>query len=426
MRLNELTATEIVKKIVSGSTTAEEVMHDCLARIHEREGSVRAFVSLDENLAMERARRSDVSGKPGQLRGVPFVIKDIIDTVDFPAGWGSAIYEGRRPRRNASCVELLLTEGAIPVGKSVTTEFACFNPGKTTNPHNPGHTPGGSSSGSAAAVADCMVPLGLGSQTAASLVRPAAFCGVFAYKASHGMIDLEGVMGLAQSLDSLGMLARSVSDLRLSNRALCRVPPQPIWNSDTAPRIALFRGPHWSECSIKARDACTRAMSRLSDSGAEVAEIAFPETYLELAAAHKTVMAFEVATARLFEYNNHRQKLSPKFTELVQDGLSTPVGEYRDALDMRDRAQRQLDTMFTDLDAFLCPAAADEAPSGLDSTGDPLFSRIWTLLKLPAVSIPCAKGENGLPIAVQLVGRRNEDARLLAAADWVANTLADI
>ncbi len=426
MRLNELSATEIVRQISSRRITAQEVMNDCLARIREREGQIGALVALDEGLAMERARESDILGNKGMLRGVPFVIKDIIDTIDFPTEWGSAIYMGNRPPRNASCVELFLKEGAIPVGKSVTTEFACFHPGKTVNPHNPLHTPGGSSSGTAAAVADRMVPLGFGSQTAASVVRPAAYCGVFAYKASHGMIDLDGVMGLARSLDSLGVFAKSVSDLRLSRSALCRTTAHRDGNLGAAPRIALFRGPHWSECSIQVRDACTRALHQLAGNGAEVVETEYPEIFLDLTAAHETVMAFEIATSRSYEFNNHRQQLSQKFKELVQTGLSTTFRDYRIALDLRNRAQRQLKAIFTDLDAFLCPAAPDEAPSSLDTTGDPLFSRIWTLLQLPAVSIPFGEGENGLPVAVQLVGRKCGDDRLLAAADWVAAALGHV
>ena len=423
MNLNTLSATEIVDRIRAGLNSAEEIMHDCLDRIRERNPEIDAFVALDEELAIRRARAADRAKSPGSLHGVPFAIKDIIDTRDFVTTWGSPIYGSVRPPRNASCVELFMRAGAIPVGKSLTTEFACFTPGKTVNPHNPAHTPGGSSSGSADAVADCMVPLGFGSQTAASLIRPAAFCGIFAYKSSHGQIDDEGVMGLSPSLDSLGILARSVADLKRCRSVLCQRHEAPIWPDDSTPRIALMRGPHWSECSESGRDACISAMSILADCGAKTTELSHPIPFEGLSDAHKIVMEYEMSTTRCFEYFNHRESLSPKFAEMMESGLAIEVERYEKALDMRDRAQRRADAFFSEVDVLLTPAAQGEAPHGLHTTGDPLFSRMWTLLQLPAVAIPHGAGEHGLPLAIQMVARKGEDDRLLAAAEWVARKL---
>ncbi len=419
-------AAAVARAIRSGETTAEAVMQDCLARVKEREPEIGAFVHLDEDAALSAARAADERKAVGPLHGVPFAIKDIIDTVDFPTGWGSPIYEGHRPPRNAACVELFLRAGAVPVGKTVTTEFAYFKPGKTANPHNTAHTPGGSSSGSAAAVADGMVPLAFGSQTAASLIRPAAYCGVVGYKGSLGAFDLQGVMGLSPSLDSLGLLARNVEDLTLARSVLCGSAPEPPSDFDeTPPRIALMRGPHWQDGSIEMRDVCQRAIDRFAARGADVGELTHPDVFGRLTGHHVTVMAFETARARIFEYERHRGQLSSQFTDLMESGASVSRDDYVAALQDRDRATRILETLFQDVDVILAPAAPGEAPAGLEATGDPLFSRAWNLLQVPCVSVPAGSGPNGLPLAVQAIGRFGDDDRLLAAAAWMHRQLAD-
>ena len=418
--LNWLGLAESARRIHAGDLTAEALMTACLERIAAREPEVGAFVCYDADAALEAARQCDRSECGGPLHGVPFGVKDIIDTERFPTGWGTDFYAQHRPVRNASCVELFVRAGAIPVGKTVTTEFAYFKPGKTANPHDPAHTPGGSSSGSAAAVADGMLPFGFGSQTAASLIRPAAYCGIPGYKASHGGFDLQGVMALAPSLDTLGFLAREIEDFELARAVLCGSEAAPAIDLDRAPlRVSLFRGPHWNEGSVEMRDVCRRAMDALAAAGATTGELACPESFAELTECHETVMAFEVARARIFEYSRYRDAISPQFRELFESGLALERGAYLAACATRDRAARLLESRFVDVDVILTPAAPGESPAGLDATGDPLFSRGWSLLQVPCLSIPYRRGPNGLPLAVQLVGRLGGDDALLAAAKWV-------
>ncbi len=424
--LNSLGAAALARKIKAQEVSAVDVMAACLARIEAREDAVGAFIHLDKDRALAAAQAADASPSGGLLHGVPFAAKDIIDTVDFPTGWGSPIYAGHRPPRNASCVELMMRQGAIPVGKTVSTEFAYFQPGKTANPHNLAHTPGGSSSGSAAAVGDDMVPLAFGSQTAGSMIRPAAFCGVLGYKASHGGFDLQGVMGLSASLDMLGVMARDVEDLVLTRAALCGAAPTlHSAFAGEAPRVALMRGPDWENGTPEMRDVCERAMAKLANQGAKTAELAVPEIFHQLVKAQKVVMAFETARARIFEFEHHRGQLSDHFIALMEEGLALPREDYERALEARDMGQAALEGLFADADVLLTPAAPGEAPEGLGATGDPLFNRIWTLLQVPCVSVPFGVGPKGLPLSVQLIGRKGDDDRLLAAADWVHRCLRE-
>ena len=418
--LNRIGAAEIARRIRAGETSAEAVMQACLERIEAREPAIGAFTSIDPGAALEAARRADREEPTGALHGVPFGIKDIIDTENYPTGWGTSVYAGQRPVRNASCVELFLRAGAIPVGKTVTTEFAYFRPGKTANPHNTAHTPGGSSSGSAAAVADFMLPLAFGSQTAASLIRPAAYCGIPGYKASHGDFDLQGVMALSPCMDTLGLLAREIEDFEIARSVLCGSHPVLLRDpEESPPRISLFRGPHWNDGSLEMRDVCQRAMTRLQQAGAITGELACPDIFTELTECQKTVMAYETAHARIFEYSRYRDRISDQFRDLVETGLTVTREAYEAACATRDRAARLLAGMFSDIDVILTPAAPGEAPAGLDATGDPLFSRGWNLLRVPCVSIPFGLGPNGLPLSVQLVGPMHDDDRLLAIAAWV-------
>jgi Asp-tRNA(Asn)/Glu-tRNA(Gln) amidotransferase A subunit family amidase len=423
-KLNELSFAQMALQIRTGLVTSEAIMLACIDRIEQREAEVGAFVCFDANAALASARLADQSEAKEPLHGVPFAIKDIIDTNMFPTGWGTTFYDGHQPSRNASCVEMFIRAGAIPFGKTVTTEFAYFKPGKTANPHNLNHTPGGSSSGSAAAVADNMLPFGFGSQTAASLIRPAAYCGIAGYKASHGSFDLQGVMSLSPSLDTLGFIAREIEDFELARSVLCGSTPAKLIDLEAAPlRISLFRGPHWQEGSLEMRDVCNRAVNGLKSAGAQTGELACPEVFKLLTAAQKTVMGYEVAHARIFEYSRYEDQLSLQFKQLVESGLAVSRSDYESACTTRDRAARILEMMFIDTDIILTPAAPGEAPLGLDATGDPLFSRGWNLLKVPCISIPYGKGPNGLPLSVQLVARLGADDDLLAAAKWVDRQL---
>jgi amidase len=424
--LEHLSAAGMARAIRAGDTTPSAVMKAHLDRIAAREAEVGAFIHLDAERAMERAREADRQPAMGPLHGVPFAIKDIIDTDDMPTGWGSDIFAGRQPDRNAACVQAFLDAGAIPVGKTVTTEFAYFRPGKTANPYNPAHTPGGSSSGSAAAVADYMVPLAFGSQTAASLIRPAAYCGVCAFKPTTGGFDLSGVMALSPSLDTLGVLARTPQDLMLASSVLTGRPqPAPPDFSEAKPRIALMRGPHWRDGSMEMRDVCGRAMRALADHGAETGEIGSPPLFAELTDAQKTVMSYEAANARRDVYTSHRDAVSIQFAQLIHEGQAVTEARYQDALAIRDRAGAMVDALFADFDGVLVPSAPGEAPEGLGGTGDPLFSRMWNLLQLPCVALPFGVGPRGLPVGVQLLGRLHEDAGLLAVAEWVHAVFSD-
>ena len=419
-----MTATQIAAHISSGKLTAEAVMNDHLARIAAREREVNAFIDFDAERALMLARAADQRPEKGLLHGVPFAVKDIIDTVDLPTSWGSPIYKGFQAPRNASCVEMLMRAGAIPIGKTVTTEFAYFSPGATRNPHNLEHTPGGSSSGSAAAVADGMAAFGLGSQTAASLTRPAAYCGVFGYKASQGSIDLQGVMGLASNLDSLGLLARGIDDLILARAALCgTVLPSDSQGHSSPQKVAFFKGPHWHEASQSMQDACVSAAEALRSAGVSVTDMESPAEFAHLSECHKTVMAFEVARARHFEFRSYPEQLSSAFYGLIETGLSISRADYDAALAARDAGEAALAKLLSSHDAIMTPAAPSGAPAGIKATGDPLFSRLWTLMRVPTVTLPFGRDAANLPLAFQLVGRFGEDQTLLAHSRVIADHL---
>ncbi len=418
-------ATEIAAAIAAGRTTASAVMAAHLDRISLRDQRVGAFEYLDTGRAMERARKADdlPTDARGPLHGVPFAIKDIIDTADMPTEWGSEIHAGRQPATDATCVRLFRDAGAIPLGKTVTTEFAYFRPGRTANPNNLAHTPGGSSSGSAAAVADFMVPLAFGSQTAASLVRPAAYCGTCAFRPTTGGFDLGGVMGLSPSLDTLGVMARSVADLKLcrailtGTRETVRQEPE-----NRPPRIGFMPGPHWQEGSQAMRDVCRMAMANLEKRGAPAREIPYPAAFENLADAHQIVMAYEAARTRIGEFNVHRDKISRQFASLMEDGLRITDVAYHETLAVRDLATGQFEALFPEFDAILVPSAGGAAPAGLEATGDPLYSRSWNLMRVPCVALPVARTQDNLPLGIQLLSRRGDDSRLLQVAGWVEAT----
>ncbi|WP_166417138.1 amidase [Cochlodiniinecator piscidefendens] len=421
--LNTLSAVEIVAQIRKGIVTPSEVMAACLNRIKTREPEIGAFIHLEADRAMERAKALDDLPPKGALFGVPFAVKDIIDTDDMPTRWGSPIYENRKPERNASCVEAFIAAGAIPIGKTVTTEFAYFQPGKTANPHNTGHTPGGSSSGSAAAVADHMVPLAFGSQTAASLIRPAAYCGISAFRPTTGGFNLQGVMGLSHSLDTLGVLARTVPDLSLCREVLMGdlATSLPEIDEDSLPCVGLMRGPNWWDGSIEMRNVCTTAMGAITATGANTGDVSTPPSFTNLTQAQITVMAYETARTRICEYSAQQDQLSPQFAALIEDGRNVSDTEYQRALSQRERSYAMLEAVMGDCDVLLAPSAPGEAPAGLGATGDPLYSRMWNLLQVPTVALPFLTGPNGLPTGIQLIAKRGHDAKLLAVAEWLQN-----
>ena len=437
----QLSAADAARMIRDGALSAEELVGSCLARIRELESNVQAWTFLDEEHALAQARAADELRRSGQaagpLCGVPVGIKDIIDTGDMPTENGTVLHAGRTPREDAAVVARLRAAGAVILGKTVTTECAYFHPGKTRNPHNPEHTPGGSSSGSAAAVAAGMVPLALGSQTNGSVIRPAAFCGAYGFKPSHGLVPRTGILKLSRTLDHVGVFARSLEDLALAAESLtgwdagdpdthpaARVPFGAIAAEEPPipPVIGFIKTPHWDRVDAEAKEAFGELVEAL---GGAVEEIELFPSAAEAWDWHKTIMESEMATNLEREWRDGRDKLSDKLRALIERGREVRAVDYQRALSLIAPMQESFEELFTQrYDAILTPAAPGTAPKGLDSTGDPTFCTLWTLAGLPALSLPLLRGSNGMPLGVQLVGRRHFDARLLRTARWLETQIS--
>ena len=418
-----LNAWEAAEAIAAGSLTSEALVRDCLQRIEERDPAIAAWTHLDPQQALAQARDRDREPGSGPLHGVPVGIKDIIDTTDMPTTYGSPIYADNQTPWDAACVALLRQAGAVIMGKTVSTEFAMYEPGKTANPHNPAHTPGGSSSGSAAAVASEMVPLALGSQTAGSIVRPASFCGVVGYKPTHSDFSLGGIKLLSQTLDTLGGFARCVQDLALLRAVLMGSPPQ-LTTPAQPPRIGLCRTPQWRQATPATQEAVETAARRFANAGAQVEELTLPAEFDGLVEAQTTVQIFEGVRCCAYELTQRRDELSASTQKLLGPGENLSYAEYRSALQLAESCRAALPAVFADHDVLLVPSAAGEAPAGLGATGNPLFNRMWTLLHTPVISLPGLSGPQGLPVGVQAVGALGADDHLLAAAAWMHPRLA--
>ena len=428
-------ASEAAQRIRDGVLTSEELVQSCLERIRTLEPKVQAWQFLDEEHALAQARACDErkrSGEPiGPLHGVPVGVKDIIDTADMPTENGTALHEGRTPRDDAAVVRMLRAAGAVILGKTVTTECAYFNPGKTRNPHNPEHTPGGSSSGSAAAVGAGMVPLALGSQTAGSVIRPAAFCGAYGFKPTHGLIPRTGVLALSRTLDHVGLFARSIDDLALlleqlqgyderdpDTRPRARIPFRSVAGEEPPlePMFAFVKTPHWERMDPDAKEAYAELREAL---GKQVEEVQVFVSGNEPWDWHRTIMEAEMA-ANLEPLWSKAPKASEKLRALLERGKETRALDYQRALRRIAPTVEGFDELFMQrYDAIITPPALGTAPKGLASTGDPAFCSVWTLLGMPAITLPLMQGENGLPLGVQLVGRKGYDARLLRTARWL-------
>ena len=423
--LRSLSAREASRQIAARRITAEDLTAAYVERIEAREAVVGAWQYFDREQALAAARRRDTEPPRGPLHGIPIAVKDLIDTVDMPTAYGSAIYRGHWPAADASCVALARAAGAVVLGKTVTTEFATFTPGKTANPRNPAHTPGGSSSGSAAAVADGMAPLAFGTQTAGSVIRPGAYCGCVAYKPSFGLINRAGIKQLADSLDTVGVFARTVDDAAffvgvLSERPALRqlaLPQQP-------PRFGLYRTPAWDRAEPATAAALDIARAALERAGAVVSELPIAPEHQGLTEAQDTIMWFETVRALAYERIEHSAELSPRLAQLIDAGMALGADVYDRALARAAEGRTGLVAFFGECDAILVPAAPGEAPAGLGNTGDPIFNRMWTLLGVPCAALPARWAANGLPTAVQLVGRRRDDARLMACAAFLETALA--
>lgn len=434
-------ASEAAQRIRDGVLTSEELVQDCLERIRALEPKVQAWQFLDEEHALAQARACDErkrGGEPvGPLHGVPVGVKDIIDTADMPTENGTALHEGRTPRDDAAVVRMLRAAGAVILGKTVTTECAYFNPGKTRNPLNPEHTPGGSSSGSAAAVGAGMVPLALGSQTAGSVIRPAAFCGAYGFKPTHGLIPRTGVLALSRTLDHVGLFARSIDDLALlleqlqgyderdpDTRPRARIPFRSVAGEEPPlePMFAFVKTPHWERMDPDAKEAYAELREAL---GKQVEEVQVFVSGNEPWDWHRTIMEAEMAANLEPLWSEGAEKLSEKLRALLERGKETRALDYQRALRRIAPTVEGFDELFMQrYDAIITPPALGTAPKGLASTGDPAFCSVWTLLGMPAITLPLMQGENGLPLGVQLIGRKGYDARLLRTARWLEKKIS--
>ncbi|MCB1547103.1 MAG: amidase [Hyphomicrobiaceae bacterium] len=422
------TATELAAATRSGRLSPVETVAAARARIEALDGKIGAFIALDWTaVGKEAARLARLPAKArGPLHGVPVAIKDMYDTVDFPTGYGSPIYAGNRPAADAAMVARLRAAGAIVVGKTVSTEFAFWKPGKTRHPLDPKRSPGGSSSGSAAAVASGMVPLATGTQTAASVIRPAAYCGVVGFKPTRGLISLAGCKALSNALDTGGVLAGTVADAGLmAGVVTARLDWMDIDPARRPPGIALATTIDWATATPYMLAAIEGTCNSLARRGAKVAKRAAPAAFQRLAAVQSQIMTYEIAREYAFERQHHWRRLSGQMQSVIAEGEAMSPAAYDKARQQAAEAADRLDEMFADADILVSPSAPGEAPLFTEGTGNPVFSRAWTLLGLPTITLPIGAGPSGLPLGLQLAARPGKDLALLAAAAWVERALAE-
>jgi len=439
--LTALSATKAAAEIARGAISSEDYTRACLDRIAALEPKVQAFAHLDAEQALTQARERDEwrkSGRPiGPLHGVPVGIKDIIDTSDYPTECGSAALSGRRPRNDAVVAARLRAAGAVIIGKTVTTEFAYFHPGKTRNPHDPERTPGGSSSGSAAAVAAEMVPIALGSQTNGSIIRPGAFCGAFAMKPTHGLVPRTGVLSLSRTLDHVGPFARSIEDIALALDVIAGYDSE---DPDTRPiaarnfrqtatedfplppRFAFVPTPVWSKANAETHEAFEGLAEEL---GEACFKFDLPERYAAAWEAHRVIMATEMAHNLGTLVDKGGETISKAMRDLIADGRKVTATQYLAAVAAAEPLRQGLNQLFEqECTAIITPAAPGVAPKGA-ATGNPAFCTLWTYVGLPAITVPLMTGEGGMPLGVQLVGPSGDDGRLLRTARALVRQLSE-
>ena len=426
--LESLSASQAVKKLAKREIRAADLLLACLDRIGQRENILKAWVSLGKENALARAKALDKGAIKGLLHGLPIGVKDLFDTYDLPTSYGSSIYTNNYPSTDAVSVALMRQSGGIVLGKTVTTEFASFKSGHTTTPHHPQHTPGGSSSGSAAAVADFMIPLATGSQTAGSIIRPASFCGVVGYKPSFGKISTAGVKSLAPSLDTLGCFARTVEDVALGVAAMSGDHElAKVADLHHKVRVGICKTPEWQYASPETRGAL--ALARFSAEAfakGKVIDIELPGELHQLTQIQTRIMLSEMSRSLAFERMQFPKKLSAMITSQIDQGASIEFSQYKRDLDQANIARKAMQDVFNEsVDLIIAPSVIGEAPLIKEGTGDPLFCRTWTLLGLPCINLNISNGPNGLPIGIQLIAAYGKDQFLLSAARAFALALPD-
>jgi len=410
-----LGAKDAAARIERGELSARALVESCLARVATREPEVQAWSFVNQEAVFSQILQAE---KAAPLHGIPVGVKDIFDTCDMPTEYGSRIYAGHRPRADSAPVALTRAAGGVILGKTVTCEFATFVPSRTRNPHNAAHTPGGSSSGSAAAVADFMVPLAFGTQTAGSVIRPGSYCGVVACKPTYNLLPRAGVHPNADSLDTVGIYARSVEDVAFFLEALTR--RDDLHGPIDRPRIGACRTWEWELVEPSMAAAFETAARKL-----DAAELRLPESWRHLREAQTTVIRYEGARSLADEYRRFADRLDPALRQRCEEGYATDARKYQEALLYAARCRAAVSEVFDACDVLIAPAATGEAPRGLGSTGNTAMNVVWTLLHVPCVTVPVGTGPNGLPLGLQVIGRIGDDARTLACARWIEARMRD-
>ncbi len=417
-----LSALDLARAVESGSITPREIVDRCARAVASHEAEIGAFVALDVEAARHNAEVPGLRFTP--LRGLPVGIKDIFDTADFPTQYGSPIYAGHRPKADAALVALVRRAGGLVLGKTVTTELASLQPAATRNPHNPAHTPGGSSSGSAAAVASGMLPIALGSQTGGSVIRPAAFCGIAGYKPSFRLMPTVGMKCFSWSLDTAGVFAAGVADAAFAAAAITGRDLRIDQRAGAAPALALVRTQLWPQASADMQAALERAANAAVAAGAQVRELELPPVFEAAMRAHVIIQDHEAYRALAYEFDHHQDRLGPILRQQLARGAAIDFDSYDEARRTARRARQVFADLMADTDAMLTPSAPGAAPLGLGSTGDPMFNRLWTLLGPPCINVPGSIDSRGLPLGVQIVGRLARDRTALEAAWFLERALA--
>lgn len=415
-----LSASEAAARIAAGQLSASALAEAMLERIAAREPVVRAFIHLDPALMRAQAAQVDAAIKAGRalpLAGLFLGVKDVLDTWDQPSEYGSPIWAGHRPRNDAACVALARRAGAV-LAKTVTTEFATRHPGPTTNPHNPGHTPGGSSSGSAAGLAAGMLHLAFATQTAGSVIRPAAFCGVVGFKPSWGTLNRAGMKVMSESLDTIGLMGSSVADVAFGMTALTGLDHGPV-RPGQAPRLALILGPTAHLAAPETLALMERVTQAARARGATVTPVELGKPFAEALALQAHVANMESVEALGWELDHARDGFSPLLNERMSWALAQRKEKLLEGRAAFAAAQAAFADAIAGYDAVLTPSAPGEAPEGIGATGDPAFNTLWTLLHTPAVTVPAGFGPRGLPLGAQVVTPRGQDRAALSWAEWL-------